>query len=206
VVHPPPSILVAFVFKNLQNPFLVTRAVSHLYKTPGCHPSPSQKNSNRSLATSQLVVCCIYLPPLALSLRSFSSPHPLFSAIYGLFLQNTGGWGWVTSRVYPTRRHATRFALVPSRCYHELMRLKNLCIVLLCLLPAATPAQTADEILAKNNRRTGRPRQTPCRPFRAHLRNNFLRRCQRPLRRRTQTSPQNAHAAHRAKPDHGTRL
>src|SRR5258705_8786662 len=92
----------------------------HIYTKPtGCHPSPSQK---KSIAVSQPAnsFVYIYLPPLALSLRSLSCPPPLFSAIYGLFLQNTGGWGWVTSRVYPTRRHATRFALVPSRCYHEL--------------------------------------------------------------------------------------
>src|SRR5712671_5315085 len=121
----------------------------HIYtKPPGCHSSPSQKNP---IAVSQPAnsFVCIYLPPLALSLRSFSRSHPLFSAIYGLFLQNTGGGGG--SLLAFTLPDATLPASHLSRpaATMNFMRLKNLCIVLLCLLPAATSAQTADEILAK---------------------------------------------------------
>src|SRR6267142_7062068 len=36
----PSSIFKTFVFINLQIPFPVTPLAAHLYKTPGCHPSP----------------------------------------------------------------------------------------------------------------------------------------------------------------------
>src|SRR6266478_890477 len=60
------------------------------------------------------------LPPLEISCRSFSDPHPLFSIACGLFLQNTGG---VVPPRHPASSAACAIALLSifnSLPFHQL--------------------------------------------------------------------------------------
>src|SRR5712672_4660977 len=84
--------LVAFVFKNLQNPFFATRVVSHLYKTTGVSPIALPKKFNRSLATSQLF--CLYLLAASCSLFAlfFAPAFFVFSNLRTLFAKHRR-WG-----------------------------------------------------------------------------------------------------------------
>ena len=111
--------LVAFVFKSLQNPFLATRVVSHLYKTTGVSPIALPKKFNRSLATSQLF--CLYLLAASCSLFAlfFAPASFIFSNLRTLFAKHRGWGSGPLSRLpcSPARYH---FALLSPRCYHEL--------------------------------------------------------------------------------------
>jgi hypothetical protein len=88
----------SFVFMYLQIPCPATPLFSHPYKTPGCHPSPRPLCSDLSAlcvavfpAARHFPFAFISLPPLCLSFPSFAGTLPLFSTVYSLFSQNTGG-------------------------------------------------------------------------------------------------------------------
>src|SRR6266849_2536929 len=101
---------------------------------------------------------------------------------------------------------STRYPLPSAPCYHELHETQKPLHRAAIHAPGRRLRSDCRPNSRQSHRRSRGPRQIARRPFSAHLRNNFLRRCQRPLRRRTQTSSQNAHAAHCSKSDHGARL